>query len=34
MNPKIKYVYHFTLKKNVEKILADKAIVSKDEYVF
>lgn len=34
VNPRIKYVYHFTLKENVEKILTDRAIVSKDEYVF
>lgn len=34
INPNIKYVYHYTLKKNVDKILNDKAIISKDEYVF
>ena len=34
VNPNIKYVYHYTLKKNVEKILRDKKIVSSDDYVF
>ena len=34
INPNIKYVYHYTLKKNVEKILSDKSIKSKDPYVF
>lgn len=34
VNPDIKYLYHYTLKKNVEKILKDKAIISKDQYVF
>lgn len=34
INPNIKYVYHYTLKKNVKKILNDKAIKSKDQYVF
>lgn len=34
INPNIKYLYHYTLKKNVEKILNDKAIKSKDQYVF
>lgn len=34
INPNIKYIYHYTLKKNVEKILNDKAIKSKDKYVF
>lgn len=34
VNPDIKYLYHYTLKKNVEKILNDEAIISKDEYVF
>lgn len=34
VNPNIKYVYHYTLKSNAQKILQDKAIVSKDEYVF
>lgn len=34
VNPNIKYVYHYTLKKNVKKILNDKAIKSKDQYVF
>lgn len=29
-----KYIYHFTSKKNVQKILADKKIISKDSYVF
>ena len=33
-NPNIKYVYHYTLKKNVKKILDDKTIKSKDQYVF
>lgn len=30
----IKYLYHYTPKENVEKILWNKAIISKDEYVF
>ncbi len=34
INPKINYLYHYTLKKNVNKILDDKAIISKDQYVF
>lgn len=34
INPNIKYVYHYTLKKNVKKILNDKAIKSRDQYVF
>lgn len=34
VNPNIKYVYHYTLKSNVHKILQDKKIMSKDEYVF
>ena len=34
VNPNIKYVYHYTEKKNVTKILNDKAIISKDKYVF
>lgn len=34
INPNIKYLYHYTLKKNVEKILKDKLIISKDSYVF
>lgn len=34
INPNIKYVYHYTLKKNIKKILNDKAIKSKDQYVF
>ncbi len=34
INPNIKYVYHYTLKKNVKKILNDKEIKSKDQYVF
>lgn len=34
INPKTKYLYHYTLKKNVNKILDDKAIISKDQYVF
>lgn len=34
VNPNIKYIYHYTLKENVEKILKDKAIISKDPYVF
>lgn len=34
INPNIKYVYHYTLKENVGKILNDKAIKSKDKYVF
>ena len=34
VNPNIKYVYHYTLKKNVEKILRDKKIISRDDYVF
>lgn len=34
VNPNIKYVYHYTLKKNVKKILNDKEIKSKDQYVF
>lgn len=34
INPNIKYVYHYTLKSNVNKILQDKKIMSKDKYVF
>lgn len=34
INPKIKYVYHYTLKKNVGKILTDKSIISKDSFFF
>ena len=34
VNPKIKYIYHYTSKKNIDKILKDKAIISKDQYVF
>lgn len=34
INPNINYVYHYTSKKNVKKILNDKAIKSKDQYVF
>lgn len=30
----IKYLYHYTLKENIEEILNDKQIVSKDKYVF
>ena len=34
INPKTKYLYHYTLKENVKSILKDKAIISKDDYVF
>lgn len=34
VNPSIKYVYHYTPKKNIEKILSEKTIKSKDQYVF
>ena len=34
VNPNIKYIYHYTLKKNVKKILAEQEIISKDQYVF
>lgn len=34
INPNIRYLYHYTLKKNVKKILNDKVIKSKDQYVF
>ncbi|MGN1371480.1 MAG: ubiquitin-like domain-containing protein [Candidatus Coprovivens sp.] len=34
INPNIKYIYHYTLKENVGKILNDKEIKSKDKYVF
>ena len=34
INPRTKYLYHYTLKENVESILKDKAIISKDDYVF
>ena len=34
VNPNIKYIYHYTLKKNVKKILAEQEITSKDQYVF
>ena len=34
VNPNIKYVYHYTEKKNITKIMNDKAIISKDKYVF
>ena len=34
VNPKIKYIYHYTSKENVKKIMQDKKIISKDKYVF
>lgn len=34
VNPKIKYLYHYTKKENIKKILQDKKIISKDKYVF
>ena len=34
VNTKTKYLYHYTLKENVESILKYKTIISKDEYVF
>ena len=34
INPNITYVYHYTLKKNVKKILNDKVIKSREQYVF
>lgn len=34
INPRTKYLYHYTLKENVESILKDKTIISKDDYVF
>lgn len=34
IRPKTKYLYHYTLKSNVESILKDKAIKSRDDYVF
>lgn len=34
VNPKIKYIYHYTSKENAKKIMQDKKIISKDKYVF
>lgn len=34
VNPNIKYIYHYTLKKNINKILKDKEIKSIDQYIF
>lgn len=34
VNPKIKYIYQYTSKENVKKIMQDKKIISKDKYVF
>lgn len=34
LNSKIKYLYHYTAKENVSKIMKDEAIISKDQYVF
>ena len=34
INPNIKYIYHYTLKKNVNKIMKEQVIISKDQYVF
>ena len=34
VNSIIKYLYHYTAKENVSKIMQDKAIISKDQYVF
>lgn len=34
VNSNIKYLYHYTAKENVSKIMQDKAIISKDQYVF
>ena len=34
VNPNIKYIYHYTLKENVNKILKEHKIISKDQYVF
>lgn len=34
INPKIKYLYHYTLKENLDKILKDKKIKSSDDYIF
>ena len=34
VKPKIKYIYHYTSKENVKKIMKDKKIISKDKYVF
>ena len=33
INPRTKYLYHYTLKENVEIILKDKAIISKDDFI-
>jgi len=34
ISPKTRYLYHYTLKSNVESILKDKSIRSRDDYVF
>lgn len=34
VNPDIKYLYHYTKKENVAKILKDKKIISSDKYTF
>lgn len=34
VNPDIKYLYHYTKKENVAKILNDKKIISSDKYTF
>ena len=33
-NRKIRYLYHYTPKENVEKILSSKKLISKDPYIF
>lgn len=34
INSNIKYLYHYTKKENAKKIMQDKKIISKDQYVF
>lgn len=34
ITPNVKYIYHYTKKSNVQKILNDRKIMSKDKYVF
>ena len=34
ISPKTRYLYHYTLKSNVESILKDKSIRSRDDFVF
>lgn len=34
VNPRIRYIYHYTSKENAKKIMQDKKIISKDKYIF